>query len=96
MVKNTVTLGTNEQLFAKTLYADGLNLIACDRLEDGQKLQARVRYQQKEQPCRVWQTDESTLRVEFDEAQRAIAPGQAVVLYDDDVVVGGGTITKSE
>lgn len=96
MVNNTVTLGTNEQLFAKTLYANGVNLIACDRLVDGQQMYARVRYQQKEQPCRVWLTAEDELRVEFDDAQRAIAPGQAVVLYDGDVVVGGGTITKSE
>ena len=96
MVKNTVTLGRNERLFSRTLCAEGLNLIACDRLTDGQQLSARIRYQQKEQPCRVWQTGEGTLRVEFEDAQRAIAPGQAVVLYDGDVVVGGGTITKSE
>lgn len=93
MEKNTVTLGKNEALFQKTLYADQVNLIACDSLTEGQRLLARVRYQQKEQPCRVWQTGENTIRVEFDTPQRAIVPGQAVVLYDGDVVVGGGTIT---
>lgn len=93
MEKNTVTLGKNEALFQKTLYADQVNLIACDSLAEGQQLLARVRYQQKEQPCRVWQTGENTIRVEFDAPQRAIVPGQAVVLYDGDVVVGGGTIT---
>ena len=96
MAQNTVTLGSNEQLFSRELTAGNVNLIACQRLEDGQRLFARIRYQQKEQPCRVWQTGEDTLRVEFDDAQRAIAPGQAVVLYDGDVVIGGGTILKSE
>lgn len=94
MEKNTVTLGTNEMLFSKALDADYVNLIACDRLSDGQRLFARIRYQQKEQPCRVWETGAGKIRVEFDEDQRAIAPGQAVVLYDGDVVVGGGTIVK--
>ena len=93
MEKNQVTLGSNEQLFSKVLHAGQVNLIACDSLADGQRLYARIRYQQKEQPCRVWQTRDG-IRVEFDEAQRAIAPGQAVVLYDGDVVVGGGTIRK--
>lgn len=92
MEKNTVTLGKNEALFQKTLYADHVNLIACDSISEGQRLLARVRYQQKEQPCRVWQTREDAIRVEFDAPQRAIVPGQAVVLYDGDVVVGGGTI----
>lgn len=93
MEKNTVTLGRNEALFAGTLYADHVNLIACDRLSDGERLWARIRYQQKEQPCRVWQTGEDSIRVVFDDPQRAVVPGQAVVLYDGDVVVGGGTIT---
>lgn len=96
MEKNTVTLGPNERLFAKTLFADQVNLIACDRLTDGEQLRARIRYQQKEQPCRVYETGEGQVRVEFEEAQRAIAPGQAVVFYDGDTVVGGGTITGAE
>lgn len=96
MEKNTVTLGANQRLFAKTLFAEDLNLIACDRLVDGEQLWARIRYQQKEQPCRVYETGAGTLRVEFSEAQRAIAPGQAVVLYDGDTVVGGATITGAK
>lgn len=96
MEHNTVTLGTNDALFAKTLYAANVNLISCDRLGAGEKMWARVRYQQREQPCMVWQTGDDTIRVEFETAQRAIAPGQAVVLYDGDTVVGGGTITGAE
>ena len=56
------------------------------------RLKAKVRYRQPEQWAVVTQIDEDTLRVEFEEPQRAITKGQAVVLYDGDVVVGGGTI----
>lgn len=96
MEKNTVTLGSNDRLFARTLFADEVNLIACDRLSHGEHLAARIRYQQKEQPCRVYDMGDGKMRVEFQEPQRAIAPGQAVVLYDGDIVVGGGTITGAE
>lgn len=92
MEKNTVTLGSNEDLFSSTLTAGDVNLIACDALTDGESLHARIRYQQKEQPCRVYTTGENQIRVEFETPQRAIARGQALVLYDGDTVVGGGTI----
>ena len=92
MEKNTVTLGSNEDLFSSTLTAGDVNLIACDALTDGEALHARIRYQQTEQPCRVYTTGENQIRVEFDTPQRAIARGQALVLYDGDTVVGGGTI----
>ena len=92
MEKNTVTLGRNEDLFRSTLTARDVNLIACDALTEGEPLQARIRYQQKEQPCRVYTTGENEIRVEFETPQRAIARGQALVLYDGDTVVGGGTI----
>lgn len=92
MEKNTVTLGSNDDLFRSELIAGDINLIACDGLTDGESLQARIRYQQKEQPCRVYNMEDGTLRVEFETPQRAIAKGQALVLYDGDTVVGGGTI----
>lgn len=95
MEKNTVTLGSNDRLFSRTVFVEDANLIAADHLQDGEQLCARIRYQQKEQPCRVYETGEKSLRVEFLEPQRAVAPGQALVLYDGDTVVGGGTITQS-
>ena len=56
------------------------------------RVSAKVRYRQSAQPATVVQTDENTLKIEFDEPQRAVTAGQAVVLYDGDTVVGGGTI----
>lgn len=56
------------------------------------RVRAKLRYRQKEQPATVVQTDDDTLRIEFDEPQRAATKGQAVVLYDGDTIVGGGTI----
>ena len=53
---------------------------------------SRVRYNQKEQPATVYAVDENTIRVVFDEPQRAISKGQAVVLYQGDYVLGGATI----
>jgi len=90
--KNTVTLGREEELFASALDAEDVNLIACDSLEQPLRLQARVRYHQKPRWATVTQTGEKTLHLDFEEPQRAPARGQAVVLYDGDVVVGGGTI----
>ena len=57
------------------------------------KISAKIRYRQSEQPATVIQTGDDTIKVEFDVPQRAITKGQAVVLYDGDTVVGGGTIT---
>lgn len=89
---NTVYLGSNEELFSRELTAKNINLIPFDKIEGSVRLHAKVRYNQKEQSCTVTQTDEDTIKVTFDEPQRAITKGQAVVLYDGDTVVGGGVI----
>jgi len=89
---NKVILCSNEELFSKELYADNINLISCERIDKPMKVNARVRYNQKEQPATVVQVGDDKLHVVFDEPQRAISKGQAVVLYDGDTVVGGGTI----
>jgi tRNA-specific 2-thiouridylase len=92
---NTLTLGPDESLYTKTLFADDLNLIACASLEKPLRVKVKTRYLQHEQWALAEQTGPAALRVDFDEAQRAITPGQAAVLYDGDIVVGGGTITGS-
>ena len=91
MEKNTVTLGGNDELFTTSLTADGLSLRGQIPPE-GLMLTAKVRYSQTEQPCRVFREEEDVLRVEFEAPQRAVTPGQALVLYQGDTVFGGGTI----
>ena len=90
--ENKVVLCPNSELFSRELLAGELNLIAFDKIEQPLRVSARVRYNQKEQPATVYQLDDSTIRVVFDVPQRAISKGQAVVLYDGDYVLGGGTI----
>jgi len=92
VVKNTVTLCKNDDLFSKKLDAVDINLIACDKLETPTRLFAKARYHHVAAPATVVQTNENTLSVEFDSPVRAISPGQSLVLYDGDTVVGGGFI----
>lgn len=89
---NEIILGRNSDLFATTLTATNINLISCDRIIDPIRVKAKIRYNQKEQPATVEQIDENRIKVIFDEPQRAITKGQSVVLYDGDIVVGGGII----
>ncbi|MDR2135635.1 MAG: tRNA 2-thiouridine(34) synthase MnmA [Treponema sp.] len=92
LAANTVTLGPDAELYSRAFTAGNINLIALPRLERPLRARVKTRYLQAEQWATVEQTGEDSLRVEFDEAQRAITPGQAAVIYDGDVVLGGGTI----
>ena len=89
---NSIVLCESDGLFSKTLCAKDINLISADSIEKPIRVSAKVRYRQQEQPATVVQTGEDTIRVDFDEPQRAITPGQAVVFYQGDEVLGGGTI----
>ena len=90
---NRITLGENADLFTNRLKARNVNYIAVERLNTPLHVTAKARYSQKEARAVVHPLSESEVIVEFAEKQRAITPGQAVVFYDGDVVVGGGTIT---
>ena len=90
--ENTVVLGENQDLFGTTLTAHDVNLITCDSIDKPMRVCAKVRYNQKEQPATVLSIGEGRIKVEFDQPQRAISKGQSVVLYDGDIVVGGGII----
>lgn len=89
---NTVVLGSDSDLFTPELTAKDINLISVDSIDTPMRVKAKVRYRHTEQWATVTQTDDDTIKVVFDEPQRAITRGQAVVLYDGDNVVGGGTI----
>ena len=93
---NTVTLGPNQALFHRSLTAGQLNLIAVDRLDRPIPVRAKVRYRMAEQPALLEQTGPDTARLTFEQPQRAITPGQSVVFYDQDVVLGGGVILSGE
>ena len=94
MEQNTVTVGPNEALFATTLLAKDFNWIAFPALSTPMEVTARARYNQKEQPATVYPEENGLVRVVFHQPQRAMTPGQAVVLYDGETVIGGGTITE--
>ena len=94
MEKNTVTVGSNDDLFRKELRANDWNWIPFSTLTSPIRVTAKVRYRHIEQPATVYPEENGFARVVFDEPQRAITTGQAVVLYDRDLVIGGGTITE--
>ena len=89
---NEVVLGDEENLFSRECIAKNINLIAYDEIKEPLKVKAKLRYKHPEQPATVYKIDDDTLKIVFDKPQRAITPGQSVVLYEGDVVVGGGTI----
>lgn len=89
---NRVVLGREEELYTERLTAKEINLISIPSLDKPMRLKAKVRYRHQEQWATVSQPDADTLEIVFDSPQRAVTKGQAVVLYDGDVVVGGGTI----
>lgn len=89
---NTVTLGDEADLYTKTLIAEDVNLISVEAIDAPIRVTAKTRYSQTEQPAVVSYLGNGEYLVEFDKPQRAVTSGQAVVFYDGDVVVGGGTI----
>lgn len=94
MQANTVTVGPESELFDTIVYANEVNWIAIPELKGPLRVTARTRYHQTEQPATVYPAGPDSFRLEFDQPQRAPTPGQAVVLYQGDVVLGGGTITQ--
>ncbi len=90
---NTVVLGGNDDLYTDTLYANNLNWIA--NVTAAFTCKAKTRYKQTEQPCTVT-VNGDTATVIFDTPQRAVTPGQHVVFYDGDTVLGGGVIASGK
>jgi tRNA-specific 2-thiouridylase len=94
---NTVVVGEAHDVFASELVAYDLNLIPFDRLNAPLEVEAKIRYGAIPAKALVTPlTDGQRCRVEFAEPQRAITPGQAVVFYQGEIVIGGGTIARTK
>ena len=89
---NEVVIGENKDVFAPKLYANRLNFMGIEKLEGELKCMAKIRYSHQGAACTIKMAGEDLLECTFDEEQRAITPGQALVLYDGEHVLGGGTI----
>lgn len=90
--KNEILLGSAESLLQKEVIMNDINLISRSEINKPIRIKAKTRYNMKEQAASAVQLDENTIKITFDEPQRAITKGQAAVMYDGDTVVGGGTI----
>ncbi|MCR5321847.1 MAG: tRNA 2-thiouridine(34) synthase MnmA [Lachnospiraceae bacterium] len=93
--KNEVVLSGNDELFSGRVYVPELSLTTKDRLPDGLRCSAKIRYHHKEQPGTLEISGTGCIFT-FDEPQRAITPGQSLVLYDGDRVLGGGVIGEEK
>ena len=89
---NEVVLASNEELFSDVLYASRINFMSIETLQQPMEVMAKIRYNHKGAKATIELVEEDVVKVTFAEPQRAITPGQAVVWYDGDIVVGGGTI----
>ncbi|MGN1409982.1 MAG: tRNA 2-thiouridine(34) synthase MnmA [Eubacteriales bacterium] len=89
-----VVLGRNEELYSRETDAADFNWISGSVPQGEFRCKVKIRYRQTEQWAKITPTGEKTVHIAFDEPQRAITPGQAAVLYDGDIVLGGGTIQK--
>lgn len=96
MTNNTVTVGAEENLFGDTLLAENWNWISFPTLTEPMRVTAKARSRHAGAPAMVYPEENGIARVVFDLPQRAITPGQAVVLYDGDLVIGSGTIISTK
>ncbi len=92
---NVITVGSREQIYGDELIASGLNWIAVEKPEGSMEVTGKIRYSHQGAKATVTPVNENSVYVKFSEPQMAITPGQAIVFYREDVVVGGGTIERS-
>lgn len=91
---NEVVLGTNDRVFAQGLYASGANFIPFESLEGPVEAYAKVRYSARPAKCVIEPAEDGLIKVMFEDMQRAVTPGQAVVFYSDSMLLGGATIER--
>lgn len=90
----TIVLGGQEELYSNEAVVGDFNWISGEAPKGELRCKAKVRYRQEEQWAAAFPLEDGTVRLVFDEPQRAVTPGQAAVLYDGDTVLGGGTILR--
>ena len=89
-----VVIGKNEDVFSDTLICDRVNFMGMEDLTEPRKVMAKIRYAHKGDRCLLERMDENRIKCTFENPVRAITPGQAVVFYEQDYVLGGGTIVE--
>ena len=92
---NEVVIGESEDIFAPALLCSHVNHMACEQIEDGTAVTAKIRYNHRGAACRIYKSAGDEICCLFEEPQRAITPGQAVVFYEGDTVLGGGVIERA-
>lgn len=90
--KNELIVGSDKDIYSTQLYVTDVNLLIDMDLSKKIKVMAKIRYSAKEAPAIIYNDEKGKLRVEFENPQRAITPGQSIVFYRDDIVLGGGKI----
>jgi tRNA-specific 2-thiouridylase len=94
--RNELVVGNRKDLYSRSLVAAGVNWVAVDQPQQPIRAGVRIRYRAAESPATITTLASGKVRIDFDEPQPAITPGQAAVFYDDDVVLGGGWIESSQ
>ena len=89
---NRVIVGDNESLFKSEMTVENVNWVAIEQPSAAFDAEVKIRYQHQASPARLEPLTDGTVRVSFNQAQRAITPGQSAVFYDGDIVLGGGVI----
>lgn len=92
--RNVVVVGRKEEVFSRKLIATENNFILWDKLRDGEKINAKIRYRMEEVPAVIRSGNEDEAEITFEEPQWAVTPGQSIVYYQQNMVVGGGIIKR--
>ncbi|MFC2007185.1 tRNA 2-thiouridine(34) synthase MnmA [Chloroflexota bacterium] len=93
--ENTITVGSKAEAYSDKLTATAMNWISIPDIHQPITVKAKIRYRHREAEAEVSPLDEDGVYVKFSEPQLAITPGQAIVFYDGNTVVGGGTIDQT-
>ena len=90
--QNEVIVGEENELYKKEILVNDINLLLIDELKEEMEVEVKTRYSSKQAKARISMYDKDTIKIVFDEPQRALTPGQSAVFYLGDIVLGGGKI----